>query len=166
VYLDYLCNHWSVKTQIYFRFGKSDLNVGKLMDIRNSMTASKWKHSHLYQDILRYYASSCWQSITTVNRFHIEQNWTIHRCVKVTCGMSSSSPDGFLCRSTYRVNRKQYKQFKYILTCQELLTLHSFFSLFIDFNTCITVRKLQEGTSAQYKYTHQKLSNWWLSVSV
>jgi len=68
-HLNYLCNCWSVKTGINFRYGKSNLNVGKLLDIRNNMTASKSKHSHLYQDILRYYAY-CWQSMAIVNFSH------------------------------------------------------------------------------------------------
>jgi len=65
-------------------------------------------------------------------------------CVKMTYDMSSFSRDGILCRNTYQVFNTQYWQLKYILTCQELLILHSFFSLFIDFNTFITVRILQE----------------------
>ena len=51
-----------------------------------------------------------------------------------------------------------------------MLILHSFFSQYIHFNTCIIkqatirnfkviVRKLQQKQSAQYKYTQQAMSN-------
>jgi len=49
--------------------------------------------------------------------------------------------------------------FKIYMDMSGIVNPANFFSLYFDFNTCITVRKLQKKKSVQDKYTLHKLSN-------